>query len=109
MRPSAAGRAMSALTVSTAWRRRPAAIWRIIRGMFIVAGQRLWHGAMQSPRCSLSSSSRAVRRWRRTSSVSLSTRMASTARVAQDGTSPLTPSTFTTQAMHDVFASQPSR
>ena len=49
IRPSTAGKAMSRLTVAMASSSSPAAIWRIISGMFMRAGQPIWHGPTQSP------------------------------------------------------------
>ena len=100
---------MAAFTVAAASRSSPRAIWRTILGMCIRAGQRLWQGPMQSPRWSLSSSSSAVRRASRTSSVPHSTAMPSSARVPQAGSRPFRPATFTTHTMHEVAGWQPSR
>ena len=53
IRPSTAGRAMSVLTVISASRSWPAAIWRSICGMFICAGSRRNMAHRQSPKWSL--------------------------------------------------------
>ncbi len=77
--------------------------------MSIWAGHPNWQGATQSPKWSLSSNSRAVRRARCTASVSLSICMPSVATVAHDGTSRPGPPRPTTHARQEVDGLQPSR
>ena len=68
----------------------PAAIRRIMRGMFMCGGHALWQGASQSPRWSLSSSSSAAFLCRRTASLLVSMAMPSDTSLEHEGSiSPL--------------------
>ncbi len=107
--PRTAGNAISRRTVTNASLASPTASCRSISGIFILAGHPRRQGPSQSPTCSPSSNSTAVRRASNTSSVSLCTTMPSRAGYAHAGTSRRKPSTRTTHNMQEVPGRHPSR
>ena len=108
-RPSESAMGMRSLMRAMAARPSPAAMWRSIQGMSRRAGQTSVQGASQSPTWSDSSSSRAILRAARMSSLWVVTAMPSAAGAAHEGMRLRRPSTCTTHRKHEPMGATPSR
>ncbi len=100
--PSAAGSVRKSAAMAAAWARSPSATCERNPGMSNRAGQAVVQGPTQSPTWSDSSSSSAILRDARTSSVSVRTTMPGATGMAHDGVSAALPSTFTAHRKHDA-------